>query len=99
MESELSQAYYGVYCSSKEILKNNQRHLYCSVRRQFYIYIFFYEFYFLLSRLHKNFLKSAATIDFCFAYFYLHVYVHTYLFFVFVRILLNVDVGFIDKYL
>lgn len=34
METELSQAYYGVYCSSKEILKNNQRHLYCSVRRQ-----------------------------------------------------------------
>ncbi|XP_037821060.1 telomere-associated protein RIF1 isoform X1 [Lucilia sericata] len=31
MESELSQAYYGVYCSSKEILKNNQRHLYCSM--------------------------------------------------------------------
>ncbi|XP_075165147.1 rap1 interacting factor 1 [Haematobia irritans] len=31
METELSQAYYGVYCSSKEILKNNQRHLYCSM--------------------------------------------------------------------
>uniref|UniRef100_A0A1A9WI75 Telomere-associated protein Rif1 N-terminal domain-containing protein n=1 Tax=Glossina brevipalpis TaxID=37001 RepID=A0A1A9WI75_9MUSC len=31
MESEMSEAYYGVYCSSKEILKNNQRHLYCNM--------------------------------------------------------------------
>uniref|UniRef100_A0A1B0AM07 Telomere-associated protein Rif1 N-terminal domain-containing protein n=1 Tax=Glossina palpalis gambiensis TaxID=67801 RepID=A0A1B0AM07_9MUSC len=31
METEMSEAYYGVYCSSKEILKNNQRHLYCSM--------------------------------------------------------------------
>lgn len=30
----MSEAYYGVYCSSKEILKNNQRHLYCSVCTQ-----------------------------------------------------------------
>lgn len=93
MESELSQAYYGVYCSSKEILKNNQRHLYCSVRRQFFSSSFFTSSTFL-SRLHKkNFFESVNDF-FLLNYIVLFTNVGIFLF-----LLVNADVGFIDKHL